>query len=188
MYHDLKYQLSFINAEPDAARRSSTLAEMQEAIGRYEAATRSGHTALDTLLTSKSLLCMEKKICMTRFADARQLDFMDAMDLCAIFGNALDNAIEYEEKLPDLTRRLIKVQVYTQQPFVIISSNYCPDDVFRGQVTPRTIKEDKQLHGYGLKSIRHAVEKYDGHMTLSHQDTWFTLRILLPIQPESSRM
>lgn len=188
MYHDLKHQLSFINAEPDAARRSSSLAEMQQAIGRYEAATCSGHTVLDTLLTGKNLLCMEKGISMTCFADARHLDFIDAMDLCAIFGNALDNAIEYEEKLADATKRLIKVQVYAQQPFVIISiSNYCPDDVFRGSTTPKTTKADKQLHGYGLKSIRHAVEKYDGHMTLSHQDAWFTLRILIPNQPEQSK-
>lgn len=189
MYHDLKHQLSFINAEPYAARRSSTLAKMQEAIGRYEAATCSGHTVLDTLLTGKNLLCMEKKISMTCFADARHLDFMDAMELCAIFGNALDNAIEYEETLTDVSKRLIKVQVYAQPPFVIISiSNYCPDDVFQGSITPKTTKADKQLHGYGLKSIRHAVEKYDGHMTLSHQDAWFTLRILIPAPTESSRM
>ena len=81
---------------------------MDEVIRRLEAATETGSNLLDTILTSKNLRCMQKGIAMTCFADGHELDFMDVMDVCTIFGNALDNAIECEEKIEDVSKRLIK--------------------------------------------------------------------------------
>ena len=62
----------------------------------------------------------EKGIQLLAYADAAPLDFVNAMDLCSIFGNALDNAIESAEKLEDPEKRQIKVYVYAQNQFVII--------------------------------------------------------------------
>ena len=60
------------------------------------------------------------------------------MDLCSIFGNALDNAIESAEKLEDPEKRQIKVYVYAQNQFVIIRfENFydeAPQDVYKRQV------------------------------------------------------
>ena len=40
---------------------------------------------------------------------------------------------------------------------------------------------DARYHGYGMKSIRSIVEKYNGSMTVKAQDRWFELRILFPV-------
>ncbi|WP_313187574.1 GHKL domain-containing protein, partial [Lacrimispora sp.] len=50
---------------------------------------------------------------------------------------------------------------------------------------PPTTKSNKLYHGYGLKSIQAAVEKYGGSMTISSSDNWFRLQILIPIQEET---
>ena len=39
---------------------------------------------------------------------------------------------------------------------------------------------DGKNHGFGLKSIRTAVEKYDGSVVFGVQQNWFELKILLP--------
>lgn len=52
-----------------------------------------------------------------RVADGTLLDFMDIMDICSIFGNALDNAIECELKIADKEKRLIHVTVSQQKNF-----------------------------------------------------------------------
>jgi ribonuclease R len=43
-----------------------------------------------------------------------------------------------------------------------------------------TTKTDSKNHGFGLKSIRAAVEKYDGSVAFGVQQNWFELKILLP--------
>lgn len=84
---------------------------MEQEIRSYEAQNKTGNEVLDTILTSKSLYCQQHGITLTCVADGAALDFMDTMDLCSLFGNALDNAIESVEKLPDSEQRLIHLVV-----------------------------------------------------------------------------
>ena len=185
LYHDLKHQIAFIRGEADSQRRETYLSEMDEVIRRHEAATETGSNLLDTILTSKNLSCMQKGIAMTCFADGHELEFMDAMDVCTIFGNALDNAIECEEKIEDISKRLIKVNVHTQHPFVAIRiENYCEEPVRIDGDAPKTSKTDKRNHGYGIKSIRRTVSKYGGHVKIAQEGNWFILTVLIPENQE----
>ena len=95
-YHDLKHQIAVLRAEPDAAKRSAYLDGMEEEIRDYEAQNKTGNSVLDTVLTGKSLYCARHGVELTCVADGARLGFMDVMDICTIFGNILDNAIEYE--------------------------------------------------------------------------------------------
>lgn len=90
---------------------------MEQEIRSYEAQNKTGNEVLDTILTSKSLYCQQHGITLTCVADGAALDFMDTMDLCSLFGNALDNAIESVEKLPDSEQRLIHLVVARQKSF-----------------------------------------------------------------------
>ena len=128
---------------------------------------------------------MEHGIVMTCFADAKDLGFMDVMDICSIFGNAIDNAIECEQGIEAKDKRLIKVTVCTQNSFLLIRiSNYCEREVVFEAGLPQSTKSNSQMHGYGVKSIRLAVDKYSGHMTMEQEDNWFTLTALIPLPSE----
>ena len=182
IYHDLKHQLAFIKTEENEEKRESYLWELVQAINVYESEVNTGSSVLDTLLTSKNIVCRENGITMTCFADAHDLDFIDVMDVCAIFGNAIDNAIECELKISNSQMRLIKVNVYTQNHFLLIRvENYCEDLVDFEHGLPVTTKADGQMHGYGVKSIKRAVENYGGHVNLEQEDTWFRMTALIPL-------
>ena len=45
---------------------------------------------------------------------------------------------------------------------------------------PVTTKADRGNHGYGVKSIRSIVSKYDGELSISMEDQVFCLQILIP--------
>ena len=183
VYHDLKHQIAFIKAEPDEQKKASYLAEMETVVNIHEAEAVTGNSVLDTILTSKNLLCAEHRITMTCFADATGLERLDAMDICSIFGNAIDNAIEYEMNIPEAEKRLIKVAVYQENRFLLIRiENYCEEQILNLENLPKTKKEDSRFHGYGLKSIRRTAEKYGGSMTLSQEDEWFTMTVLIPTE------
>ena len=185
IYHDLKHQIDFIRNEKSASKRESYLAEMEKVVTLRDAEMNTGNAILDTVLTSKSLRCAEEGIVMTCFADAHDMGFIDMMDICSIFGNAIDNAIECVEKIADKNMRLIKLTVRTQNRFLLIRVENCTDkaiDLNGGQ--PVTTKENKESHGYGIKSIRKAAEKYGGCMTLEQQDGWFIMTVLIPLAEE----
>lgn len=182
-YHDLKHQIAVLRAEPDARRRADFLDSMEEEIRTYEAQNKTGNSVLDTVLTGKSLYCARHGVELTCVADGARLEFMDVMDICSIFGNILDNAIECELRIKDKKKRLIHLAVYAKKDFLVIRcGNYCEEVLEFQDGIPVSTKGDGDYHGFGVKSIRRAAEKYGGTMTIHSQDGWFELNIVIPVK------
>lgn len=184
-YHDLKHQISVIRSESDAEKKESYLEEMETGLKIYESQNKTGNKVLDIILTGKSMYCVQKNINFTCVADGTLLEFMNVMDICSIFGNALDNAIESSEKVLDIAKRIIRVAVYVQNRFVIIRfENYFEErfetEERNGIKLPVTTKKRKEYHGFGLRSIQAVAEKYGGTMTVETEKNWFYLRLLFP--------
>lgn len=181
--HDLKHQIDIIRSETDTDKREQYLMEMEEAIINHDSSVETGNPVLDTILTRKNIYCLEHEIKLTCLVDGKLMSFMHVMDLCSLFGNALDNAIESVEKLPNAEQRLIQLKVSAKNNFIFIRlENYVNDIVNMSEGLPETTKNDHSQHGYGLKSIAHVTKKYEGNMTLSNEKNWFVLRILFPKQ------
>ena len=181
-YHDLKHQITGLRAESDEEKRKEWLDSMEKEISAFENITRTGNQVLDTILTAKIFHCRKNNIQITCVADGKLLDYMQVTDICSIFGNALDNAIEHVILIPDPKKRLIHLTVSAQKGFVFIKiENYCEAEINKNDENLiATTKTDSKNHGFGLKSIRTAVEKYDGSLAFGVQQNWFELKILLP--------
>jgi Signal transduction histidine kinase regulating citrate/malate metabolism len=182
-YHDLKNHILVLRSERNVEKRNEYLDKIEQEIKEYEAQNKTGNKVLDTLLTSKKLYCMQKDICMTCVVDGSLIEFMDVMDICSVFGNALDNAIAHEEKIEDTQKRLIHVSTFSQNSFLIIRfENYCEEKIkFQGEL-PISTKKNATFHGYGLKSLRYVVRKYGGEVTINVENNWFGLNILIPLK------
>lgn len=184
-YHDFKHQIETLRAETDSEKRNAYLDEIENEIKNYEAQNKTGNQVLDTLLTSKSLYCAKKHITLTSVVDGKLLNFMYTMDLCSIFGNALDNAIECEEQIKDESKRLIHLSVASQKGFILIRvENYFEGELSFHDGLPLTRKIDKSMHGFGMKSMRLAAQKYNGTLTADVTNNWFELKILIPVPKE----
>ena len=181
-YHDLKHQISALRYELNDEDKYGYLTQMEDEIRQYEAENKTGNKVLDTILTAKSLVCQNQGISMNVVADGTLLDFMSIMDLSALFGNALDNAIRGAASVADENERLIRVVICEQMGFALvkIENRYAGEVRFDGKDLITT-KNNKDYHGYGVKSIRKTVEKYDGTVTIRTEDGWFLLSILFPV-------
>lgn len=181
-YHDLKHQIAGLRAETDNEKRKEWLDAMERELQENELVDKTGNTVLDAMLGAKILQAKKNDVRITCVADGTLLKFMHVTDICTIFGNALDNALESVVMLPDAQKRLIHVSVSAQRNFVFIQvSNYCEGELKRGEgQIPKTTKRDKKNHGFGLKSIRYSVEKYGGSVSVDLKKNWFELRILIP--------
>jgi hypothetical protein len=188
-YHDIKHQIAALRTEQDPKRRSEWLDEMEDDIKSYEAQNKTGNGVLDTVLTGKSMYCQKHEIVLTCVADGTLLNFMDVMDICSIFGNALDNAIECEKRIADKEKRLIHVTVSLQKSFVLLKfENYYEGKLEFEDGLPLTTKPDTDFHGYGLKSIKSTAQKYGGVVTVNIEQKWFVLKVLIPAQNDNKEI
>lgn len=179
--HDLKHQIYALR-NVDGAQRKQYLDEIAESVQIYEAMVQTGNEVLDTILTEKSLYCKEHDITISCVADGAQMDFINTVDLYAILGNSIDNAIEAVGKFEQKEKRQIDVLIYRQQQFLVINViNPLEGELVFEDGLPVTTKENKNFHGYGLKSIKYMVKKCGGIVNISEEDGCFSLMILIPI-------
>ncbi len=181
-YHDLKHQIMGLRGERDEKKREAWLDHLEQELDENRLLHQTGNPVLDTILAAKMFQAQKCKIRITCVADGKLLDSMHVADICTIFGNALDNAIESVVTLEDPKTRLIHLTVTRQKGFVLIHVlNYVSESiVLKEGELPQTTKYDKENHGYGLKSIQATVRKYHGSVSVQIREHWFELRILIP--------
>lgn len=178
-YHDMKHHLAVLRRNSEDAEE--LLGAIEKELDAYKPEFDTGCQVLDTVLTEKDKLCREKGITFAAIADGSLLNDIPVIDLCTIFGNALDNAIEYEEKVSTPEKRRIALTVHRWNSFVLIQiDNYYEGTCSVNGTLPMTTKKDRAYHGFGLSSIKRTTEKYGGVMTIETEERLFRLKLLIP--------
>lgn len=176
--HDLKKQLAAFGDRIDPEE----IREMSELVEIYDSSVQTGNETLDILLKQRSLTCERHGIRFERMVDGRLLSFMRPADIYALFGNAIDNALEALERVTDDSRRYLSLGVRENRGMVAIrvENPYVGELEFVDGL-PRTTKGDERYHGFGTRSIRMIVERYHGYCSIDADDGLFVLTILMPL-------
>lgn len=186
-YHDLKHYLIGIQTMSSRDNHDYVQAILRE-IAPYERCQETGSEILDILLTDRIRECQEKEIRLIPFVDGRQLNFINTLDLCAIFGNAMDNAIEAVQQLADRELREINVKIGASDGLAVLRfHNYFDGTVRRenGKLLTRKTGGEKENHGYGLENIRRLAEKYGGTAAYEIIGQEFALNVVIPLPANS---
>ena len=179
--HDLKHFISSTRAMTDMDDEG--LRELQKTIEDYEAMAKTGNKTLDYILTDKGYLCKKKGISFTFSVDGHSLSFMKSSDLVSLFGNLLSNAIEAEDKLDNHNQSYILLKVAEKGKMVSIHiENYYKEKILFQDGLPKTSKENAKEHGFGLKSVKYIVKKYQGILTIAQENNVYEVNILFPRQ------
>lgn len=177
--HDMKHILNKMDIDGVDEEYKN---RVKDVVSKYEANIHTQNHALDVILTEKSLYCQSHGINFTCIADGEKLDQIKTTDLYSIFGNILNNAIEAVSKLEDDKHKNISLIINQKNNFIYI---HCENEFdgnikFSGEL-PETSKSDSRYHGYGLKSVKLYVERYNGNVTVNTKDNIFYINILIPI-------
>ena len=116
--------------------------------------------------------------------DFSECGFIEITDICSIFSNMIDNAIEACLKIKDsnIDKKIKLRGTLVNRFFVIKCKNTKVNNVNSKNNKLITDKKDLFLHGIGIDSIRSSVKKYNGNVEINLDKNSFTMIIYIPIQ------
>ena len=97
-------------------------------------------------------------------------------DLCALLGNALDNAMEAAERAEDKT---VLLRCRAEKGLFMLRV----ENAYAGELSPdlATTKADKAAHGFGLAGMREIAERLNGSLEARAGGGRFELVVSLPL-------
>lgn len=167
--HDAKNHLSTIKNLNDNPEVEMYISKMIERLAEYGKVCHSGNHTLDVVIDKYVTECELNNIAFEFDIKNNNLSQIEPYDLVAILGNLLDNALEAAEQSQD---KMVSIETDFRNNFsVIIVSNSCDKNPqFSNSELPITTKSNKRLHGFGLKSVRKTIKKYNGDIAFYYDD------------------
>ncbi len=165
--HDAKNHLSTIKNLNDNPEVEMYISKMIERLAEYCKVCHSGNHALDVVIDKYVTECDLNNIAFKFDIKNNNLSQVEPYDLVAILGNLLDNALEAAEQSQD---KMVSIETDFRNNFsVIIVSNSCDKNPqLSNSEFPVTTKSNKRLHGFGLKSVRKTIKKYNGDIAFEY--------------------
>ena len=183
VYHDLKNHIICIKNYDTKEEIISYINNLELQISDFENFKNTGNKTLDIILGEKIRLCKKYNIEFEESINISKLKFIKNNDICSIFANALDNAIEACINIDTNIEKRIDVKVtYINQFCILKFTNSKSNEIKFVNQDIQTNKSDKSVHGIGLASIKYIVKKYDGEVIIDYSNDEFILKIMIPIK------
>jgi hypothetical protein len=135
--------------------------------------------ALSVLLNSKKEKAKELEVDFQSFVAASDFNIPEK-DICVLFGNILDNAIEAASKA--VNSKFVTMSIQKTESGCIIQ---CENSIGEKPVVKKgkflSSKSDKNLHGIGTGNIIDVVNKYNGKIKFDFDEEVFNIRIVMPV-------
>lgn len=174
LIHDIKKHLQSISSLNEQGEQEKITAYIDQIIHSsdlQDSVRVCDNEFLNAILCRYIRNCQKKKIALR--ADIRKglLEFLTYDDLTALFCNLLDNAMEAASKIPESYIELSVTYNEKASLTMLTMINSCRKNPFSKQ-TGKLIsdKAGSMRHGYGMKSIRRIVDKYNGDMQVYYEE------------------
>ncbi len=144
--------------------------------------TYSDNVLLDAILQDAANACEEKSIHFSAQAHLPENVQMSELDIVRVFSNITENAIEACSKIPNNERFVEITSAGSREWATIEIANSFNGELSLSGGEPETSKEDKEIHGFGLRIVKETVEGLGGlvFMEPNQEKRIFKIRICIP--------
>lgn len=182
--HDMKNHIICINEFLDKNKIDELkkyMNTLNENVAGIDSSFKTGNIIVDSIINEKYAVIEKENIDFHIDGYMNEDNIIEPIDLCTIFANALDNAIEGSLKEKDNGKRRINISIKENKNFMFITFLNNMVMVKRGGNNNFiTTKMDKVNHGFGISNIKYAVGKYNGDLHIETDSDKFKLEIILP--------
>lgn len=154
-----------LNADQNDVR--SVIHDLENKNKEFLLTEYTNNKALNILLAQKAEECIGEDIVFQIYAQDIDLSFLAELDVVSIFANLMDNAIESCRSSAD-KRIFLSVYGMNDAYVVIKVENSCSTRPRQNNGLLISSKDDSDMHGIGMESINHALERYDGRLKWSY--------------------
>lgn len=186
MHHDIKNHIACIKGVTQSNNDATNyISSIENELDKYNNNFNTGNIILDIILNEKGKICKESNIkLLIHINNFDACNFIDTIDVCSIFSNILDNAIEACKKIIDFNKEITLRGTIVNDFFVIRIENTKQNKVNIKEDYIKTDKKDTYLHGLGIKSVRDSVSKYNGEVVIDYIENRFIMKIFIPLVPK----
>jgi hypothetical protein len=182
LYHDMSNHIMCIKTmSSEQEDLNNYIDGISKNLNEFKEIYNTGNMILDIILNEKQAKCNENDISLYCDINFSKCNFIEMTDVCSIFSNILDNAIEACNKINNC-EKYIKIRgTVVKSYYVIRCKNSKINKVKMKNNKVITSKRDKFIHGIGLKSVKSSLKKYDGELEIEDFENEFLLQIYIPI-------
>lgn len=178
--HDIRHHLNLIRAylkDNNLAAAQNYISEVEETIEDAAVETYCSNYSVNLIMSSYIAKARHEKIAVETQIDLPEINAVSDMDLCIIFSNAIENAVNACNYIPNADDRTINIVCKSKNDklFIQITNSYEGKIRFVDDMPVST----EENHGLGTKSIAAVTEKYGGVCSFTAKDGLFKTSIIL---------
>ncbi len=179
--HDIKEQILYVKqlvekGELKAAKEH--IAKLETIVNDTNDIISTGNGVIDSILYYKMAMNPDIRFIIT--GTLGELGAIGDVELVSLLTNMLDNAIE---ATAEQNERIIEVTFSLIGGFQNIS---CKNPIIASAIKENpeflTTKPDKTIHGYGIKSMKKAVESANGMIEFYEEEGYFICHAAIPVE------
>jgi Signal transduction histidine kinase regulating citrate/malate metabolism len=140
-----------------------------------------GSKAVDALLYQKRKQAEQEQILWECDVQIPNGCGIDEFDLCVLFGNILDNALEACKRVQNRERRFVRIQAKTVKKCFFLEVKNSMDPARHGEKKEAPGQGNFREHGIGLFNINDTVRQYNGVTEIEAENGIFSISVLMPM-------
>lgn len=156
--HDYKNHLYAIR-NLSGSEQTEYIDRVADELQSSRTSCHSGNHTLDIIINKYVTECAMRNVTFEFEVKITNLSTVSDYDLVTILGNLLDNALEASQQSEAKAISFKTNKINTYDSFVITNSCDTPPDK-----DLKTTKQNKKLHGVGLKSVTKTLKQYGGEL------------------------
>jgi len=142
---------------------------------------KTGNIMVDAILNSKISLIKSKGISVSAKAMVPAVLSISEVDLCAMIGNLLDNAMEACMRQSEDSEKFIRIFLGTMKGQLYLSVYNSTGSDIRKSGKNYISSKDSPSHGFGLMRVDRIADKYDGYVNRQNEEGVFATEVMLPL-------
>lgn len=178
--HDMRHHLNLINSclvDNNTEAAQKYIIEVEKTIEGAVVEKYCSNYTVNLILSSYIAKAKNEQITVETQINLPEKNAVSDMDLCVIFANALENAINACKDIQDSNDRIIKIvsKINNNKLYIQITNSFDGTIMFVDDIPISTVEN----HGLGTKSIAAVAQKYSGMYSFTAEDRVFKTSIIL---------
>lgn len=183
--HDMKNQLIALRAMDSTEAVRAYIDKLYPQVDAVGAIGSSGNKMLDLIINKYQKQCQKEAVSFTFSVKTASLDYIADTDLTSLMSNLLDNAVEAAR---NSNAKTVSLSVFNKNPRcdAVVIENSCDVAPHTINGIPISTKDNRQWHGYGMKSVAATSQKYNAlfEWTYDEKAKRFTATVVFPKEGE----